>query len=140
MVQAIEVAEANPNQTAGVAEEARRELVSIYAGGGDPSQAYDLLAAHSGDRPGANERLHGALEALVSAYSRAGKPDEAMELAVDWLSRGAGTKTCAVVKTIDAVLEDAARRGRARARMLSTAAASAPLMKARVECASAATP
>jgi tetratricopeptide (TPR) repeat protein len=140
MVQAIEVAEANPNQTAGVAEEARRELVSIYAGGGDPGQAYDLLAAHSGDRPGASERLQGALEALVSAYSRAGKPEEAVELAVDWLSRGAGSKTCAVVRTIDAVLEDAARRGRSRAKMLSTAAASAPLMKARVECASAAAP
>jgi TolA-binding protein len=138
MVEAIAVAEANPNQTAGVAEEARRELVAIYAGGGDPGKAYDLLAAHSGDRPGATERLHAALEALLAAYARAGRPDEAVDLAVDWLSRGAGAKTCAVVKTIDAVLEQATRLGRARAKMLSTASASAPLMKARVECASAA--
>ena len=138
MSRAIEVSEASPKLpiAARISREARRDLIPIYAAGGDPTKAYDFLAAHSGDRPGKTEQLHGMLEALVQAYVDTGKPETAVEIYVDWLSHGAGPKTCAAVKGIDAVIARAASVPGVHAKVQLAASASAPLMKARVECAS----
>jgi tetratricopeptide (TPR) repeat protein len=139
MTKAIEVSEAQQSpDLSELARNARRDLVPIYAAGGDPSRAYDFLSARSGDRPGDSERLHVMLDALAQSYLDNDKLDAAMDLHLDWLSRGAGPKTCAVVRQIDAVLARATTTPGQRARVKLTAAASAPLMKARVQCASAA--
>ncbi len=139
MTKAIEASDAQTKpDLSQLAREARRDLVPIYAAAGDPSRAYDFLAARSGDRPGKSERLHAMLDALAKSYVDCGRPDAAMELHLDWLSRGAGPQTCAVVKQIDAVLAHVAAMPQQRARVQWTAAGSAPLMKARLQCDSAA--
>jgi tetratricopeptide (TPR) repeat protein len=137
MTRAIAVADQYPTlpNGASLAREARRDLVPIYAAGGDPARAYDFLAARSGDRPGESDKLHALLESLAQAYLDIGKLEAAAEVYVDWVSRGAGAKTCAVVKGVDAILGRAVGNPGATARVQTIVAASAPLMKARVECA-----
>jgi tetratricopeptide (TPR) repeat protein len=132
MSKAIEVSEAYPTLpiSSKLAREARRDLVPIYAAGGDPAKAYDYLAARSGDKPGETERLHAMLEALAQAYVDTGKPESAVEVDLDWLRRGAGPKACAVVGQIDKLTAGSSKA-------LLKASASAPLMKARVGCAAA---
>lgn len=130
MTKAIEVSEQTPRSPPQLARQARRDLVPIYAAGGDPARAYDFLASRSGDKPGESDKLHALLAALAQAYADQGKEEAAAEVYADWLSRGAGARTCTVVKEMDAL---AARAPRAQ----RIAAASAPLMKARVECATA---
>jgi tetratricopeptide (TPR) repeat protein len=139
MTRVIEISEQHPGlpNAARLAREARRDLIPIYAAGGDPARAYDFLATRSGDKPGESDKLHALLETLAEAYLDVGKLDAAAEVYVDWLSRGAGNKTCAVVKGIDAVLGRAAGKPGTTARIQAILAASAPLMKARVACAAA---
>jgi tetratricopeptide (TPR) repeat protein len=139
MLKAIEASEATakPPQISPIAREARRDLVPLYAAGSDAAKAYDFFAAHSGDKPGETERLHAALEALVRVYVDTGKLEEAAEVYVDWLSRGAGAKACALVTGIDGVVARAAGSPGVLAKVQRTTQASAPLMKARVECAAA---
>jgi tetratricopeptide (TPR) repeat protein len=115
-----------------LAKSARHDLIPFYATSGDPAKAYDLFAAHSGDRPGERTQLHRMLEEMAEAYSDTGKPDTAVQLCLDWLDRGAGASTCAVVRRIDAIV---ARAGGAPARAHALAAGSATLLKARADCA-----
>jgi tetratricopeptide (TPR) repeat protein len=139
MAKAIEVSTAHPElpMSPKLAKEARRDLVPIYVAAGDPAKAYDFLAAKSGDKPGEREHLYAMLEALAQAYLDAGKPEGAVAVSLAWLGRGAGPKTCAVVKSIDAAIAAPSGNPGQRAKAQLAASASTPLMKARVECATA---
>jgi TolA-binding protein len=134
MIQVLDLAERYP-QLPGMpqlAKAARHDMIPLYAMSGHPAKAYDLFAAHSGDRPGEQKQLHRMLEEMAEAYSDTGKPDTAVQLCLDWLDRGAGASACAVVKRIDAIV---ARAGGAPARAHALAAGSAALAKARADCA-----
>jgi tetratricopeptide (TPR) repeat protein len=131
---AIEVSESTSSGSA-LAKTARRDVVSAYAVAGDPRKAHALFAKWSGDPPGQSAGLHRMLDQLGLTYLDTGKAAAVVELHLDWLDHGAGTKACEAATRIDAALAGPGMSPPELARLRAAAAASAKLVAARAQCA-----
>jgi TolA-binding protein len=77
-----------------LAENARRDLVPVYALEGDPDKAYAFMHGMSGDAAGSNEKTFRMLDDLGNNYIDTGHYPEGIALYRDLISRDKGGRVC----------------------------------------------
>ena len=93
---AIEIGQQHPTlpNAAALAQNARRDIVAVYALSGQPKKAHDFLRPLSGDSGAETKGTFGMLDGLGHAYLDSGHYKEGIEIYQDLLSRDQGPKAC----------------------------------------------
>ena len=77
-----------------LADNARRDLVPVYALKGDPSRAYPFLHGVAGDPPGSNGKTYAMMNDLGTAYLDTGHYPDAITVFRDLIARDRVGDTC----------------------------------------------
>lgn len=100
---------------------ARKDLVPVYALGGDPAKAFDFFKPLSDDPAGETGRAMAMSLELGQSYLDTGHYKECVVLDLDLLPRAAGEPACVLLAQLD--------QAALRATKVETAALSAPLSR-----------